>query len=56
VKLFQRLVDASNLGQRPGIKQVAFRRLKIRLALLQVVQGRDRLGWSISAELGVRLA
>jgi hypothetical protein len=55
VELFQRLVEAPDFSQRPGIKQLALRRLKVRPVLLQVTRGRDRLGRTISAELGVAL-
>ena len=55
MELFQRLVEAPDFSQRPGIKQVAFGRLKVRPVLLQVIQGRDRLGRTISAELAFAL-
>jgi hypothetical protein len=34
VELFQRLVEAPDFGQRPGIEQVALGRLKVRPVLL----------------------
>ena len=56
MKLLDRLIDAPDCAQGPGIEQMTFRGLKIRPALLQVVQRRVRLGQAIATELGLRLA
>jgi hypothetical protein len=56
MKLLERLIDAPDGAQGPGVEQMAFRGLKIRPALLQVFQRRERLGQTIATELGLRLA
>lgn len=54
--LLKRLINASDFGQCPCIEQMALGRLKIRPALLQIVQRRQRVGRTIASELGLRLA